>query len=415
MEGKMTHDQILNASSNGVIATDAAGYIVFIADGDEEDEPGHLNFRLSPDQEILGLFDTELNEVDKVIYGPQMTNVSEGRAPDGEDTYEFFDSPTHWIELYNTTDANIDIGGWFLSDNSAKRMKYRIANGTTIAGSGPNKYLVFYENTDFNDPCDPGCHIPFALSENGEMVCLSSGLGGVLTGYYKKQDFGASETGVSFGRYLKSTGTYDFVVMDYNTPWELNTPPKVGPIVINEIMYHPDWPDGNSYDNDEYEYIELHNITGSPVTLYDYSTNEAWKFTDGIDFTFPASPDEVAIPANGYLLVVKNLTAFTLRYPLVPVEKILGPYDGRLSNAGEKLEISKPGDVDTQGVRYYIRVDRVNYSDGWHPEDCPGGVDLWPREADGYSKSLTRINPDLYGNDIINWEANDPSPGTGNP
>jgi hypothetical protein len=106
--------------------------------------------------------------------------------------------------------------------------------------------------------------------------------------------------------------------MDYNTPDELNAPPKVGPIVINEIMYHPDWPAAGPYDKEEYEYIELHNITGSPVTLYRDEKGEPWKFTDGIDFTFPASPNEVTIPASGYLLVVRNPAAFAWRYPAVP-------------------------------------------------------------------------------------------------
>ncbi|UCE98886.1 MAG: lamin tail domain-containing protein, partial [Planctomycetota bacterium] len=165
---------------------DGAGYVVFIADGDPEDGANHLNFALSPNQEIIGLFDTDLSKVDTVIYYPQTTDVSEGRAPDGNDSYEFFEPPTpsvsnittvvinevlahshsgapDWIELYNTTDANIDIGGWFLSDSSANRTKYRIADGTII---GPNDYIVFYENTGFNDPCDANCLAPFALSEN---------------------------------------------------------------------------------------------------------------------------------------------------------------------------------------------------------------------------------------------------------
>jgi len=206
------------------------------------------------------------------------------------------------------------------------------------------------------------------------------------------------------------------VAMDYNTPGWDNAPPKVGPIVISEIMYHPDWPDSGRYNNDDYEYIELYNITDADVNLYD-EEGIPWKFTDGIDFTFPDGPDEVTIPANGYLLVVKNPAAFGWRYPSVPLppERILGPYDGRLRNSGERVEISMPGDVDASGTRYYIRVDRVNYSDGWHPEDCPGGVDRWPTEADGGGKSLARIDPDLYGNDVANWKAAAPSPGLSDP
>jgi hypothetical protein len=74
-----------------------------------------------------------------------------------------------------------------------------------------------------------------------------------------------------------------------------------------------------------------------------------------------------------------------------------------------------PGDVDGLGTQYYIRVDRVSYSDGSHPEDCPGGVDLWPTETDGGGSSLSRIEPSDYGNDVANWRASAPSPGQPNP
>ncbi len=317
-----------------------------------------------------------------------------------------------WIELYNTTDEAINIGGWFLSDNNRDEpnlMKYKIADGTVIE---PNDYLVFYQDTDFNNPGDPGCLVPFALSENGEEACLTSGLdpNGFLTGYRDVENFGASQTNVSLGRYYKSsTGNFNFVAMDYNTPDANNAYPKVGPIVINEIMYNP--PTGNQNE----EYIELHNITGAIVTLYRYDKSTPWKFTDGIDYTFSTGP-VVTIQAHGYLVLAKDLTAFTASYgSMPPGVQVLEGYIGRLSNAGERLQIAMPGDIDDLGERHYIRIDRVTYSDGLHPEDCPGGVDLWPREADGLGKSLSRKVAGDYGNDVANWQAATPSPGTANP
>jgi len=71
--------------------------------------------------------------------------------------------------------------------------------------------------------------------------------------------------------------------------------------------------------------------------------------------------------------------------------------------------------VDALGTQYYIRVDRVSYSDGSHPDDCPGGIDLWPSAADGGGSSLSRIEPSAYGNDVINWQAATASPGQQNP
>ncbi len=316
-----------------------------------------------------------------------------------------------WIELYNTTGTSIDIGGWFLSDSSSDLTKYRIAAGTVIA---PGGYIVFYEDRHFNNPSAPGTYQPFALSENGERLYLSSAEGGLLTGYRQVEDFGGSETGISFGRYYKpGTGNYNFVPMSENTPGLANAYPKVGPIVISEIMYNPSWPVGGPYTNDQYEYVELHNISAEPVSLYNFDTAQPWKFTDGIDFTFPADVP-VTIPAGGYILVVKDPEAFTWRYPAVPVEKILGPYSGGLNNAGERLELSMPGDVDESGTLYYIRVDRVSYSDGSHPENCPGGVDHWPTAPDGGGQSLTRRVPSDYGNDPDNWTASAPSPGAVN-
>jgi hypothetical protein len=319
-----------------------------------------------------------------------------------------------WIELHNTTGQPINIGGWFLSDSRRDEpnlMRYRIANGTMLNGNG---YKVFYQDTDFNDVTDPGCLIPFGLSENGERVCLSSyqHTNGTLTGYRAVEDFGASQTNVSFGRYYKSsTRNYNFVALDSNTPGSANkNDPKVGPIVINEIMYNP--PTGNQ---DE-EYVELYNIMPFPVTLYRTDKSAPWRFTDGIDYTF--SPTSfVTIPANGYLLVVKDKTDFLARYGGIvpPGVEVLGSYGGRLSNSGEKVDLGIPGDIDESGMRHYIRIDRVNYSDGFHPEDCPGGVDLWPPWADGFGQSLSRKNPTAYGNDVANWKGANPSPGAPNP
>lgn len=142
-----------------------------------------------------------------------------------------------WIELHNTTGTPINISGWFLSDYRSRPMKYQVTEDTVIDRYG---YAIFREDLNFANPNDVGCLEVFRLSENGEEVCLSSAQGGVLTGYQEIQNFGASETGVSFGRYFKaSINNVDFVAMSEPTPGWDNAYPKVGPIVINEIMYNP--------------------------------------------------------------------------------------------------------------------------------------------------------------------------------
>jgi hypothetical protein len=298
------------------------------------------------------------------------------------------DGAPDWIELYNTTGSAINIGGWFLSDKNSDVTKYEIAAGTSIPAGG---YLVFYEDQHFGNVADPGANSLFALSENGEDVYLSSGSAGQVTGYRDQEDFGASETDVAFGRHLKSTGAFNFVSMSSNTPGTPNAAPKVGPVVISEIMYHPLDPNSTA------EYIELQNISGAPVDLYDIDGNP-WVFSDGVTYTFPPL---TKIPAGGRLLLVRDPAAFAALYSPPGGAEILGPYTGALSNGGERLELAKPGDVDEFGIRHYIRVDRVNYDD----------IAPWPTAPDGTGTSLTRKVATDYGNDVANWQSASPTPG----
>jgi hypothetical protein len=308
-----------------------------------------------------------------------------------------------WIELYNTTSQAIDLGGWYLSDDANDLTKYRIAPGTSLAAGG---YLVLYENRHFGSAADPGCRQPFALSADGETVYLHSGSGGVLTGYSEQEKFDASEPGVTLGRWQKSTGSYNFVALSKPTPGQANAAPVVGPVVISEIYYHP-------VEGQDAEFVELLNISASAVTLYDATRQAPWQFTDegGIEMLFPAEAP-VTLAPGAYLVLVKDLAAFNATFS-VPAEVPVLPWSiGSLSNGGEKIQLSKPGDEDNNGTRQWLRVDRVVYGTGSKPEDYPTGVDPWPTAADGLGKSLSRQDPQAYGNDPANWRAADPSPGS---
>ena len=303
--------------------------------------------------------------------------------------------PNDWIEIYNTTDVPINIGGWFLSDNNNSEVngkKYEIANGTIIDAKD---YIVFYEGTHFANDSVPGCHIPFALSENGDTVYLQSGSGGEFTGYYKEEDFGASEADVAFGRYQKSTGTFNFIAMSENTPAQSNAYPKVGPVVITEIMYHPE-------TNPDAEYVELLNISDSTVTLYDAQTQTPWKFEDegGIEFSFPTEPS-VAIEPGERILLIKDLTALTAEFGTISGVQIFDWGEGSLGNSGERIQLSKGGDIDEFAVRQFIRINRIVFGD-----QAP-----WPTSADGKGDSLDRITNTEYGNDPSNWQGANPTPG----
>jgi hypothetical protein len=299
------------------------------------------------------------------------------------------------IELHNPSANVADIGGWYITDDTLTPKKYRIPNGTTIPAGG----FITFDESQFN-----AGGTGFAFSSNNDEAWIYSGdAAGELTGYAQGEKFGAGEVGVSFGRYTNSQTNTFFVAQSAQTLSAANAGPKVGPVVISEIMYHP--LDIGTNDNSTDEFIELRNITGAEVRLFDpAATTNTWKLTELVGFTFPQG---VAIPA-GKSVIVANIDAtdsvaegaFRAKYDLAPDVQVFGPYSGKLDNSGGRIELKKPGVATTNGVPYII-ADEVEYRD----------VAPWPVTADGGGASLQRLVESAYGNDPTNWVAVGPSGG----
>jgi hypothetical protein len=411
--------------------------------------PEHVNFKLSKGGDAIYLLAANGAQIDAVSFGPQATGVSQGRLPDGGTNIVFFpETPTpknanylpltnvvvnevlthtdppleDAIELRNTTAQSLNIGGWYLSDANDSLLKFRIPNNTVIPANG---FTVFYE-IQFNNDTNG---VPFALSSaKGDQVFLSQmTTNGRLTGYRAVAKFGPAANGVSFGRYVNSMGQADYVAMSalsFGTSVTAGSPPdqitlfrtgqgaanpypKVGPIIISEIMYHP--PDIGTNDNVVEEFIELKNTSGSTVPLYDpaYPTN-GWRLRDAVHFNFTSSH---SIPPGGHVIVVSfdpatNLTAlaqFRARYGSNLF--LLGPYSGKLDNSSDSVELAKPDPPQTTGndvgLVPYVLVEKVVYRD-----QLP-----WPTNADGRGMSLQRVSASGYANDPTNWIAAIPAPG----
>jgi len=315
------------------------------------------------------------------------------------------DGDCDWIELYNATDRAVDISGWHVSDNTGNPAKYEIAAGTVLE---PQGYLVLTEDDHFGNAADPGCHMSFGLSQDGETLSLYSASDGVLTGYSERVDFAASASGVTFGRHSLSTGAHDFVRQIEPTPGASNAGPEVGPVVISEIMYAPDYlPTA--------EYIELFNAGDAPVTLYDAAADSPWRLANGgdsptVELLFPRDPPVTVAPGE-YLLLIGDRLMCQVRYALPADFPALEWGSGRLSDVGDTITLSRPGRMDDGGIRHWICEDRVSFSDGAHPGSFPGGSDPWPIAAAGRGSSLTRIFANRYGGDPNNWQPVFPSPG----
>ncbi|HWN93602.1 MAG TPA: lamin tail domain-containing protein, partial [Methylomirabilota bacterium] len=303
------------------------------------------------------------------------------------------------IELYNPGTNDVNIGGWYLSDDATEPKKYEIPSNTILpAGS-----YVLFDESQFNTGLNG-----FSLESDGDEVYLFSAVGGLLTGYAHGFDYGAAPNGVTFGRYVNSQGEEHFVAQVANTLGATNSLPRVGPVVISEVMYHP--PDtlsgSNRVDNSLDEFIELHNIAGTNVALFDSANpSNTWKLTQAVDFNFPTNS---SIAAGGFILLVNfnpatnasQVAAFRAKYGVSPAVPLFGPNGGKLDNSSESVRLRRPDAPNTNGVPD-ILVDQVNYAaDG-----------VWSKAADGAGASLQRRVLGAYGNDPTNWTAARPTPG----
>jgi hypothetical protein len=298
-------------------------------------------------------------------------------------TFPFVDA----IELFNPTGTNVNVGGWFLSDDPTIPKKYRIANGTTIlAGS----FLTFIES-QFNPT--PGTNNSFSLNSSGEQIYLLAGDANTnLTGYSHGVAFDGAANNVSFGRYINSAGEEQFPPQP-RTFDSANASPLVQSVVINEIHYNP------AAGGDEF--IELKNTDAvNPRPLFDAAVpTNTWSLA-GVDFTF--TTNTVIAPNSFLLIVATNPAAFRAKYSVPANIPIVGPYFGTLQNSGERIELKRVDLSETNAVRY--AMDSIRYND-----KAP-----WPPAADGGGPSLQRKFATQYGDDPINWQAAAPTPGLEN-
>jgi uncharacterized repeat protein (TIGR02543 family) len=320
------------------------------------------------------------------------------------------------VEIYNPTSSEVDIGGWYLTDDKGTPQKYKIPTGTKVPANGyktieagievSSQYKFGTSTTDTN---------LFEFSEFGEEVYLFSGASDALTGYSNGFSFGdganaantnmGSDTGAGSTAIPYTTSSTDgarrvITLAKKPTLGEANAAPLVGPVVISEIMFN-----GTSGA----EWIELKNITNAEVKLYDDGTNTegtqgGWKVT-GIDHVF-VSGDK--IPANGVLVLVPSTTTIsTFRSDnSVPSEVTIlqWPADKTLDDSGEKLELKRPGKPEASPSTYtpYYTMDEVDYKI----------TSPWPTGASGTGKSIERITLTDFGDDASNWQVSASSGGT---
>ena len=139
-------------------------------------------------------------------------------------------------------------------------------------------------------------------------------------------------------------------------------------IVIHEIHYEPE------DKTRRLEFIELFNAGADSIDLSD------WFFSNGVDFVFPQG---ASLDASSCLVVAQDPDSLAAG---LGFEGALGPWEGRLSNDGERIVLR-----DASGT---IR-DQVNY----------GVAFPWPTLSAGDGSSMELLHTSLDNNLGGSWRA----------
>ena len=173
------------------------------------------------------------------------------------------------------------------------------------------------------------------------------------------------------------------------------------PLRVTEVMYHPREASGGetSTNRDDYEFIELRNISTHPLDL------SGFRLADGVEFTFGAT----TLAPREYIVVASNPAAFAERYG--SGVNLAGQYTLNLANGGETVALVGPvGEV----------VQTFSYDDAWYPEsdgggrsliiaDDSGAIETWnqatawrtSREIDGSPGKPDTLRGDANGDDRV--------------
>ncbi len=158
-------------------------------------------------------------------------------------------------------------------------------------------------------------------------------------------------------------------------------------VVINEIHYDPD------VKTELIEFIELHNTAAEDIDL------SGWYFRRSISYQFDAGS---TLPAGGYIIVTQNPAHIQAKWSgarlAVPPHLLFGPFEGKLSNDGERIELCNP---------YGETIDQVDYQLGF---PWPTTGDPVPDNQPGNGNSIQLVNPSCDNDLAGSWRSANPTP-----
>ena len=429
----------------------------FIADGAASQTNGHLTFKLSPHQGQIALYGSDYQIIDQVLYGPQSTDISEGRTPLGSDSYLFNDIPTRGLENIGQVTATVGNDTWTTLFDFNKSWYYnqtqnldgqpwmnQVYSTETTWPQGPGLLYdednvptnlrgtaltvatgryTFYFRTHFTYTGMPDANTHLYISfyvDDGAVLYLN---GHELTRahfsshpapepiYYTttatNHEF-ALETRLEIPMTYLQNGDNVFAVevhqSDTNSSdvvWGGKLEAKqVGTteVVLREVQIPTDI--AAIADNlriTEVMYQPAGNAAAEYIKLQNVGSTplqlQGVRLNGGVDFIFPA----MTLEPGESTVVVRDTAAFTASYG--SGINIAGQYVGSLSNSGKEITLDIPHPYGNSILRF-------SYNPSWYPTASGSGQALGIRDIHAQAAtwdkaaSWNAVTPN-WGKDVV--------------
>ncbi len=265
-------------NGNTLITESTEGHILEVnEDGEilwEYDDRSQIARSLRYGVDYPGLYPLNaLDEGDVVINEFLVINDTTQADQDGE-----FDS---WIELFNTTDEDVSLERYYLSDDPDDPDKWGFPDTSIAAGS----YLIVWLD---NDAEQAGLHSNFEPAADGSYLLFTAPNLDIMD----EAEYELQSPDRSIGRFPNGTGGF----YGMSPSFEAENIFDRGHVVINEFLAFNDTTQADQ--NGEFDgWIELYNGGDFDFNLYGFFLSD--NPNDPDKYMFP----DTSIAAGGYLIV----------------------------------------------------------------------------------------------------------------
>lgn len=288
-------------------------------------------------------------------------------APDGK----FYG----WCELFNSTDSDINLANYWISDSIAKSTKSRLPEIVLSAGH----YAVVYFGAEINGQICAS----FKLSNTDRGVYLFDRYANIVSSLTWNA---AIPSDISYGRTGEGYGYFRVSTPGEQNPgeviesFEYSQMPTSAPVHINEFMLKD--ADGNP------GFIELKNFTGSPVDLTGYYISDN-----------PNNPEKFSLAGN----IVNDFLVITTSG--LPEQGALNtPF--KLGSTDTAIMLTNGLDLTTEEIEVPLMKKGVSYGKtdsgwGYFASPTPGSVNSTPATPEIPSKTSSGGTSTVLINEVL--------------